>query len=330
MIHLKHITSRLLTWVASRWEWKSRKTNIKDAEILFADAKNVQVVAVDSNKVDRDPMVAKINSKDGSTVTDFGKAIEGASKCDSVSSNYGGVLACLQASSSSVHFFKAETGKRWTSSVASQASKEAISVELLKSDEMMIVRYVNQAAIVASLDEGTAKVLHTFEGQPGTLISYGSDKNGDVLVAQAQPTSKGLVLKSFHLKTKEVVTNEIASSIWSKEENGGIEMMAVNPYVRKDGSGGLRLLLLSENYALTLFQQGSVLWERHEALAYITEAELVDLPLPALSHNELLDENVINSLNPISRLVRRCIADMTDIIDFLVKSSQVIPCIILV
>uniref|UniRef100_A0A7S0E1R2 ER membrane protein complex subunit 1 n=1 Tax=Hanusia phi TaxID=3032 RepID=A0A7S0E1R2_9CRYP len=304
------------------WEWKSKKNNVKDLEILHSDAKSLHVVAVDSNKVDREPMLAKISTKDGSSLSDFGKAIEGATKCDSLSSNYAGILACLQSSAGSVHFFKAETGKRWTSSVATQGSNEAISVELLKNHEMMIVRYVNQAAVLASLDANAVKVFHTFEGQPGSLISYGSDKNGDVLVAQAQPTSKGLELKSFHLKTQEVVTHEFPSSIWSKEENGGIEMMAMNPYVRKDGSGGLRVLMLSENYAMTLFQQGSVLWERHESLAYISETEMVDLPLPALSHNELLDENVINSLNPISRLVRRCIADLSDLIDFILKSPQ--------
>jgi len=50
---------------------------------------------------------------------------------------------------------------------------------------------------------------------------------------------------------------------------------------------------------------------------------LVDIPLPAPSHNELMDDERIVAMNPIERLIKRTATDAADFIDFVTTPPKV-------
>jgi len=86
----------------------------------------------------------------------------------------------------------------------------------------------------------------------------------------------------------------------------------------------VRALVKSESLKLTFLQQDKVLWHRNEALAYVQHAVLVDIPLPAPSHNELMDENHIKAMNPLARLVKRTVTDASDLLALLTTPPKVL------
>uniref|UniRef100_A0A8K9X5T8 ER membrane protein complex subunit 1 n=1 Tax=Oncorhynchus mykiss TaxID=8022 RepID=A0A8K9X5T8_ONCMY len=65
------------------------------------------------------------------------------------------------------------------------------------------------------------------------------------------------------------------------EPNGGKpHMLYVHAFLKKDDSVGYRVLVQTQDHALTFIQQpGRVVWTREEALADVVTMEMVDLPL---------------------------------------------------
>ncbi len=53
------------------------------------------------------------------------------------------------------------------------------------------------------------------------------------------------------------------------------------------------------------------------------QAALVDIPVPSPAHNELLDAEHIAQMNPVTRLIRRTVADFSDIVQFLSQPEKV-------
>lgn len=64
-----------------------------------------------------------------------------------------------------------------------------------------------------------------------------------------------------------------------KPGRGNVERVYINSYPRKKGDSiGYRFLIVTEDDALALLQQGEVVWEREEALASVVDVKMVDLP----------------------------------------------------
>merc|ERR1719199_250358 len=72
-----------------------------------------------------------------------------------------------------------------------------------------------------------------------------------------------------------------------------------------------------------MLQQDKVVWKRNEALAYVQQAVLVDIPSPAPSHNELMDDKHINAMSPIIRLVKRTMTDLEDLLELVTHPPKV-------
>ncbi|XP_069039919.1 ER membrane protein complex subunit 1 [Lepisosteus oculatus] len=127
------------------------------------------------------------------------------------------------------------------------------------------------------LGDGLVISLRAF--QPAFLVSFAT--TGEKTVA-AVMTPKNNTACSINLYSATSGRRLLDTSItYHTDPSGGRpERLYVHAFLKKDDSVGYRVLVQTEDHALTFIQQpGRVLWSREEALAEVVTMEMVDLPL---------------------------------------------------
>lgn len=90
-------------------------------------------------------------------------------------------------------------------------------------------------------------------------------------------------LQSIQLSSFDLVSGEPLSDIFivaHYPESGSPQIYDVRCKAKAPGqAAACRILLSTENGAITLMQQGKIKWTRQEALTNIVSIEMIDLPL---------------------------------------------------
>jgi len=313
------------------WHWQSDDSKLVLSKIVYADAKagSIKVVGMKVAGSSIDTVVdiaAKLGtSKKGS------KALGRSCPSITVMGNY---MACLD-SSSTLYTWSLHDLSQSSHSLDSLASGVTVDSAVARLDvaagmDILLVHLSGDACAVVRVTKDKAQVEHTFKGTAAGqfLVAIGADKNGDESVVQVAPgKGGGLEMTMLSLKTKTTKKEMYDASTWSAAEQGGLADLWVQPYVRKEGSVGVRAMLKSKSLKLTFLQQEKMVWQRDEALAYVQHAVLVDIPVPSPSHNELMDDEHIRLMNPIARLLKRTMTDALDLMQYVTtppkaKSSE--------
>uniref|UniRef100_A0A8L0DRK5 ER membrane protein complex subunit 1 n=1 Tax=Oncorhynchus mykiss TaxID=8022 RepID=A0A8L0DRK5_ONCMY len=104
--------------------------------------------------------------------------------------------------------------------------------------------------------------------QPAFLVSFST--TGEKTVAAVMTPKNETVKKK----------KNVASCMWSYSSDVFPPQLYVHAFLKKDDSVGYRVLVQTQDHALTFIQQpGRVVWTREEALADVVTMEMVDLPL---------------------------------------------------
>ena len=311
------------------WRWQSDDSKLMLKAILHADGKGGSLKVAGAK-----------NGGSGSvidTVVDIslklGSSKKGAKalgrSCPSIAILAHSV-ACVDAASKTLY--------TWTLSDLSQSSHPLDSLspgvaagnkarlDAAVGKDILLVHMSADACVAVRVTKEGVHAQHTFAGTAAGrfVMAVGADKNGDEAIVQVAPAvGGGLELTMLSPKSKSMLKETYPSAAWSPEEQGQLVRLWAQPYVRKEGSVGVRALLKSESLKLTFLQQDKVLWQRNEALAYVQHAVLVDIPLPAPSHNELMDAERIGAMNPIARLVKRTLTDAADLLALVTTPPKV-------
>ncbi|KAI1892516.1 hypothetical protein AGOR_G00134400 [Albula goreensis] len=127
------------------------------------------------------------------------------------------------------------------------------------------------------LNNGIIKLLRNF--QPAFLMSFATtgEKTVAAVMAPVNETARSISLYSADSGRRLLDT----TVNFHLDPNGGKpQKLYVHAFLKKDDSVGYRVMVQSEDNALTFIHQpGRVLWSREEALAEVVTMEMVDLPL---------------------------------------------------
>uniref|UniRef100_A0A673WPX7 ER membrane protein complex subunit 1 n=1 Tax=Salmo trutta TaxID=8032 RepID=A0A673WPX7_SALTR len=124
-------------------------------------------------------------------------------------------------------------------------------------------------------DGDTIAPLRDF--QPAFLVSFAT--TGEKTVAAVMTPKNQTV--SRH-RVSQLLQIEVLSHAFKKKKKYFYltTQLYVHAFLKKDDSVGYRVLVQTEDHALTFIQQpGRVVWTREEALADVVTMEMVDLPL---------------------------------------------------
>ncbi|XP_047226260.1 ER membrane protein complex subunit 1 isoform X2 [Girardinichthys multiradiatus] len=131
--------------------------------------------------------------------------------------------------------------------------------------------------LLLQLNNGQIVTLRDFK--PALLASFAT--SGEKTVA-AVMSPKNMTACSINLFSADTGRRLLDTTlIFTVDPNGGKpERLHVQAFLKKDDSVGYRVMVQTEDHAVTFIQQpGRVMWTREEALSDVVTMEMVDLPL---------------------------------------------------
>ncbi|XP_029580082.1 ER membrane protein complex subunit 1 isoform X2 [Salmo trutta] len=126
-------------------------------------------------------------------------------------------------------------------------------------------------------DGDTIAPLRDF--QPAFLVSFATTGEKTVAAVMTPKNQTACAVNLFSVDSGRRLLD--TTVIFPLDLNGGKpHKLYVHAFLKKDDSVGYRVLVQTEDHALTFIQQpGRVVWTREEALADVVTMEMVDLPL---------------------------------------------------
>ncbi|XP_052340531.1 ER membrane protein complex subunit 1-like [Oncorhynchus keta] len=126
-------------------------------------------------------------------------------------------------------------------------------------------------------DEYTIAPLRDF--QPAFLVSFATTGEKTVAAVMTPKNETACDINLFSADSGRRLLD--TTVIFPLDLNGGKPFkLYVHAFLKKDDSVGYRVLVQTQDHALTFIQQpGRVVWTREEALADVVTMEMVDLPL---------------------------------------------------
>eukprot|EP00063_Salmo_salar_P014844 XP_013989679.1 PREDICTED: ER membrane protein complex subunit 1-like [Salmo salar] len=115
--------------------------------------------------------------------------------------------------------------------------------------------------------------------QPAFLVSFATTGEKTVAAVMTPKNETACAVNLFSVDSGRRLLD--TTVIFPLDLNGGKpHKLYVHAFLKKDDSVGYRVLVQTEDHALTFIQQpGRVVWTREEALADVVTMEMVDLPL---------------------------------------------------
>ncbi|MCO5605408.1 hypothetical protein L7F22_059592 [Adiantum nelumboides] len=121
------------------------------------------------------------------------------------------------------------------------------------------------------------EIVQNFEGFSITSKAVELPGNKAALSLVQHVTADKIAL---HIVTNEAGEIKVSSELVDSDiQKGFVQKAYLNTYVRNDRSHGFRVLIVTDDASLSLFQQGEVVWNREDGLALIIEASTAELPL---------------------------------------------------
>ncbi|KAJ8017248.1 hypothetical protein DPEC_G00015830 [Dallia pectoralis] len=135
----------------------------------------------------------------------------------------------------------------------------------------------HQILLQLSVDGSTIAPLRDF--QPASLVSFATTGEKTVAAVMTPKNKTACAINLFSADSGHRLLD--TTVMFPLEANGGKpQKLYVHAFLKKDDSVGYRVLVQTEDHALTFIQQpGRVVWVREEALADVVTMEMVDLPL---------------------------------------------------
>ena len=279
--------------------------------------------------------ISRISSKDGRVLNSgLVSKPSGAPRafCESHVLLSGGCMACLGGNVLTLADVATGTSSMFDTFPWSGLDKQPPGIYMVQSASQSSVSIVFPAAkaggeakaVVAEVKKSgeswTAHDRHVVNFGHGHALASGLDKNGqEVWLHMRTEETGGEPIAGdpeAELHVDALSTSMGAAKVhhkvsgYSRRANGEVDKVFSNPYVRKDGTIGYRALVVSETHTACLVQQDAVQWEEHGALAETVAASFVDIPVLPPLHDEMFQSG---RSNPISALLMRFVADITDL-----------------
>ncbi|XP_010898640.2 ER membrane protein complex subunit 1 isoform X1 [Esox lucius] len=133
--------------------------------------------------------------------------------------------------------------------------------------------------ILLQLSEDGSTIAPLRDFQPAFLVSFATTGEKTVAAVMAPKNTTACAVNLFSADSGRRLLD--TTVIFPLDANGGKpQKLYVHAFLKKDDSVGYRVLVQTEDHALTFIQQpGRVVWTREEALADVVTMEMVDLPL---------------------------------------------------
>ncbi|KAM6976627.1 ER membrane protein complex subunit 1 [Aplochiton taeniatus] len=131
--------------------------------------------------------------------------------------------------------------------------------------------------ILLQINNGLVVPLRDFK--PAFLVSFATTGEKTVAAVMAPKNQTACSLNLFSADSGRRLLD--TTVIFPLDPNGGKpQRLFVHAFLKKDDSVGYRVVVQTEDHALTFIQQpGRVVWTREEALADVVTMKMVDLPL---------------------------------------------------
>ncbi|GMH35035.1 hypothetical protein BSKO_02903 [Bryopsis sp. KO-2023] len=150
-------------------------------------------------------------------------------------------------------------------------------------------------ALSANGEPGFAHIFanghHKLKGVTALSAIVGDEEKQ--LAATIQYSDEGLLLSIVDTLSSELP--QVHSETFKFEVKGTVgrvgivDQVFLGVYARKDNTVGYRALVIGENGAMALLQQGQVVWKREEGLASLQASIFIDPPASATADVEKLD-----------------------------------------
>ncbi|ELU06819.1 hypothetical protein CAPTEDRAFT_171523 [Capitella teleta] len=142
-----------------------------------------------------------------------------------------------------------------------------------------------------------------------------------VLVTISREDGDKATMAGIDLETGKEMT-ELSVKVHFPQHHGAPNQLRGVLFKHKDGLIGMRILVISEDHSLVLYQQsGKVLWLREEALASIMSVEMVDLPVSQIMA-KMEDEFGNQNNDLLSMFVRRFTTQFQQVQAFILQLRQ--------
>ncbi|XP_077460700.1 ER membrane protein complex subunit 1 [Stigmatopora argus] len=131
--------------------------------------------------------------------------------------------------------------------------------------------------LLLQLNNGQITTLRDFK--PATLASFSTTGDKTVLAVMSPKNETACNVNLFSAETgRRLLDTTVNVNI--DPYSGKPQKLYVQTFLKKDDSVGYRVMLQTEDHALTFIQQpGRVMWTREESLSDVVTMEMVDLPL---------------------------------------------------
>ncbi|XP_013857129.1 ER membrane protein complex subunit 1 isoform X1 [Austrofundulus limnaeus] len=131
--------------------------------------------------------------------------------------------------------------------------------------------------LLLQLNNGQVVTLRDFK--PALLVAFATTGEKTVAAVMSPKNKTACSINLFSAETGRRLLD--TTLIYTVDPTGGKpERLHVQAFLKKDDSVGYRVMVQTEDHALTFIQQpGRVMWTREEALSHVMTMEMVDLPL---------------------------------------------------
>ncbi|KAM9430719.1 ER membrane protein complex subunit 1-like [Salvelinus alpinus] len=133
--------------------------------------------------------------------------------------------------------------------------------------------------VLLQLDADGYTIAPLRDFQPAVLVSFATTGEKTVAAVMTPKNETACAINLFSADSGRRLLD--TTVIFPLDLNGGKpHKLYVHAFLKKDDSVGYRVLVQTQDHALTFIQQpGRVVWTREEALADVVTMEMVDLPL---------------------------------------------------
>lgn len=157
--------------------------------------------------------------------------------------------------------------------------------------------------------------------QGRVAIVEGAEENNK-LFAVVSVSDKSVLLSGYSLETGQEIADY--KHQFSTLSSSPVAEAFVNFIRKRDGSAAFRVLTVSADHAVAMFQSpgGEPSWTREEALAKVVAAEMVDLPVSSIQAKMEEEFDHANEANPLSAFVRRVTSQVAQLWVYAARESS--------
>ncbi|XP_070561640.1 ER membrane protein complex subunit 1-like [Ptychodera flava] len=192
-------------------------------------------------------------------------------------------LVCIESLTNSLHSVALKDGTSFQNipviALGLQGSDitQPNIMPLFSTRPEFVIQLTAEHLVLVRLEGGGVKLVQDL---PKTLLTTAvSTTHQDIIVTLERKTEVVYIVSCIDAKTGTKIKDS-KQLVTIPKHNGQPTQVSVFFFSKKDTQLGYRVMLQTQDYALTFVQQpGKILWTREEALSTILSVEMVDLPV---------------------------------------------------